>query len=135
MAELVNVILKDAQNTPVNHTFTPYDKVGGVGILTEVVDGVPEAANTLSIGKSNSSSGNVTHVNIKLSVPEVVVETINGVSRSRLERTARFRGEFIYHKSSTLQERRDLVAMVASALVENNQAFIMDTLVSLNGVR
>lgn len=131
MPQLQNLVLTDRASTPVNHTFTPLDIQNGVGAVVEST-GVPIGNNKFTIGLSKSAS-NRYKATANLTVPIVVNETINGVTRPAIARTGYAQVTFTFDESSSEQERKDLVGMLASSL-DASKALVNDTIVKLQGV-
>lgn len=130
MPQLTNVVLKDRQSTPVNHTFIPEDISGGVGSLAEST-GVPigDARLTISMRKTSDRR----KPEFRLSVPVVQNQTVNGVTRPVVVRTAYADIKFNFDATSSEQERKDLVGMVEEALKATN-TMMNDVLVKLQNV-
>jgi hypothetical protein len=131
MPQLQNLVLTDRATTPVDHTFTPLDIQAGVGAVVETT-GVPIGNNKFTIGLSKTANNRYRAV-ANLTVPVVVNETINGVTRPTVARTGYAQVTFTFDESSTEQERKDLVGMLASSL-DASKALTNDTIVKLQGV-
>lgn len=114
MPQLANLILTDRATTPVNHTFTPRDVVSGVGAVVES-SGVPIGNNTFTIGVTKTPAGRY-KATVRLAVPVIVTETINGVARPAVVRTSYADLAFTFDATSSEQERKDVVGMLASSL-------------------
>lgn len=114
MPQLANLILTDRAATPVNRTFIPRDVVSGVGAVVES-SGVPIGNNTFTIGVTKTPAGRY-KVTVRLAVPVVVTETINGVARPAVVRTSYADLTFTFDATSSEQERKDVVGMLASSL-------------------
>lgn len=130
MPQLQSLVLTDRKATPVAHTFTPVDIQQNVGTVSERT-GSPIADPIYSI--SNRKSGDNFKVTAKLAVPIVQTETINGVSRPIVVRTAYVQTTFTFSKDSTEEERDDVVGMLASSF-DTSKTLVNDTLVKLEGV-
>jgi len=131
MPQLQNLVLTDRAATPVNHTFTPINiDANGVGVVAET-GGVPigEAKYTLQNRRVNGRF----KVQLKLSVPVVQPQTINGVSTPTVVRTAYVDSVFTFDSTSTEQERKDLVGLFQSSL-DSSKTLVNDTVVKLQGV-
>lgn len=131
MPALASVTLTDRTPvTPVTFTYVPRDIVDGVGTVISS-SGVPlgEKRCTVSMKKRNNRFvGDVRMVN-----PVVVTETINGVSRPVIVRTAYLSLTVSFDEKSTEQERNDMVGFLSSACSTGKPLF-NDTLVKLEGV-
>lgn len=130
MPQLQQLVLTDRAATPVAHTFTPVDIQQNVGTVSERT-GSPVADPIYSI--SNRRTGDNYKVTIKMSVPTVQNEIVNGVSRPIVVRSAYVQATFTFSKDSTLQERNNVVGMFADSL-GTGKTLVNDTLVKLEGV-
>ncbi|UUW21289.1 MAG: coat protein [Guiyang fiers-like virus 2] len=134
MGNLTNVVLTDRKATPVAHTFAPEGiSPSGVATLIETT-GVPVGNSRLSISKNVTSgqSGRIKVV-LKLAVPVVVNETINGVSSPKVVRTAYADVTLTYDQTSSEAERNDFVGMLESAF-KPAATVINGTAVKLEGI-
>lgn len=131
MPQLQNLVLTDRATTPVNHTFTPRDVVGNVGTVEEST-GVKVGDKTFSISVRKTANGR-SRVLIKLAIPVVVDETINGVTVPTVARTSYVSAEFTYEPTSTTQERKDVVGMFQSAF-DSSKLLVNDAVVGLQGI-
>lgn len=132
MPQLQSVVLKDrATPTPVDHPFTPRDVRADVGTVIETT-GVPVGNSRLSVSLRVQPNGQY-KAELKLAVPVVVNETINGVTNPKVVRTAYADVTFKFDPLSSEQERTDLVGMLADAL-GTGKTLIHDTVVKLQGV-
>lgn len=130
MPQLQQLVLTDRAATPVAHTFTPVDIQQNVGTVSERT-GSPVADPVYSI--SNRRSGDNFKVTIKMSVPVVQNETINGITRPIVVRAAYVQATFTFSKDSTEEERDNVVGMFADSF-GTGKALVNDTLVKLEGV-
>lgn len=131
MPQLQNLVLTDRAVTPVNHTFTPINiDSNGVAVVGEV-SGVPigEPKYTLQNKRVNGRF----KVTLKLSVPVVSNQVINGISTPVIVRTAYVDSMFTFDATSSEQERKDIVGMFASSL-DSTKILVNDTLVKLQGI-
>lgn len=115
MPSMASVVLTDRAGTPVNHTFTPQGSEGDSG-------GRYTKAAASSLGdyvfKINPrfTPGGRRKVDLSLSLPVLVTETINGVNSYAVSRTSRATATFDFPPDCTLQERKDIVGMFYTAL-------------------
>lgn len=130
MPQLQNVVLTDRKSTPVDHEFTPLDISGGVGTVVES-SGIPVGQNRLTI--SQRVSNGRYRPSLRLQLPVVQNQTINGVSTPVVVRTAYVEVNFTFDQTSSIDERKDAVGMIASAL-QSDKTLINDTVVNLQGV-
>jgi len=131
MPALQNLVLTDRAATPVNHTFTPRDIVSGLGTVVET-SGVPVGENRVQVALNRTTSGRYKGV-LKMQLPVVQTETINGVDTPKVVRTAYADLQLTFDGTSTEQERKDLVGMLASAL-DSSKTLVNDAFVKLQGV-
>ena len=133
MAQLQNLVLTDrATPTPVNHTYVPstIDPSTGAAYVKETT-GVP-------IGEPNYSvrvtrPGGRYRINLRLVVPIVQTETINGINTPKIVRSAFVDAQFTFAGTSTEQERKDVVGLFQSSL-DSGKTLVNDALVNLNPV-
>lgn len=131
MPQLQNLVLTDRAGTPVNHTFTPVGiDSNGVGTVEET-NGVPIGSPKFTI--ANKRVNGRFKITTKLVVPVVQTETISGVSRPVVVRTAYVDATFTFDGSSSEQERKDCVGMYMSGL-DPAKVLVNDTLVKLQGI-
>lgn len=129
MPAIQNLVLTDHAN--VDHNYIPRDVVGGVATVVES-SGVPYGNATFSVS-TRQTAGGVYKVTIKASRPILANETINGVTKSTVLRTARFEGTFSFDPSSTTSERANHVYEVMSALADN-KSLVWGCTVDLQGL-
>lgn len=132
MPQLQNVILTDRTPvTPVDLTFVPRDiDAKGVGTVVKTA-GTPIGEKRLTV--SMKKSGARYHGEVRLALPVVATETINGVDRPIVVRTAFITLNAVFDEKSTEQERTDAVGLMASALA-TGKVLVNDALVKLEGV-
>lgn len=129
MPALQSISLNDRETTPVAHAFVvngkPRDGVGRVVRLA--ASGLTAGAEALTI--SYRESGGKSRSKIVLNVPVVVTETINGVSKPSVIRTAIAEVNFTFDQYSTTQERKNLVGMVQDML-NTSKTLVNDTVIN-----
>lgn len=114
MPQLTNIVLKDGASTPVNHTYNPNGISGTVATLVErAASGVPLGLPTLTLSSTTTSQGR-SKVKAVLARPIVQTQSVNGVSKGIVVRTAYATVELSFDASSELQERKDQAALVKS---------------------
>lgn len=131
MSARTNLVLKDRAATPVPHTFSPDgDDTNGVHLYSEK-SGVPAGFSrfTASLRQQNGKWRAL----LKLSVPIVQTQTINGVSSPVIVRTSFAEVNFTFSELSSTQERADVVGMLSDALLAS-QTQINDMIVNLSDV-
>ena len=117
MPQAASIVVNDRETTPVAHTFAPRSVAPGSATFVE--------ANSVPIGEKqliirSQKKGSRYHSRITLSVPTLVTETINGVSVPKVPRTAFVAIDFRFDDTSSLQERKNAVGMIANALAASN---------------
>lgn len=133
MGAISTITVADA--APANHDFVP-TAVGadGVARYNERSATVPAGFWPLALYLRSPIPGSPSQVykaTLQLAVPSLVTETINGVSRSSVERTIRMNCEFLLPADSTLVERQNALAVVKNLL---GHASVKDVVESLNTV-
>lgn len=129
MPAIQNLVLTDNNNT--DHTYVPRDIVGGVATVAET-SGVPFGNALFSISTSQTAGG-AYKVRIRMSKPVLVNETVNGVTKSTVLRTARFEGMFTFDPSSTATERANFVSELKSAFAVE-KTLVWGCVVDLQGI-
>lgn len=131
MPQLQNLVVNDRAATPVAHTFIPRDIVDGVGTVVES-NGTPVGENTFSVGLRKTPQGRYKAI-IKGRFPIVQTQTVNGVATPVVVRTSFAEVTFNFESTSSEQERKDAVGMVADAL-SSSATLVNDTVTKLQGV-
>lgn len=128
MPALQSVQLTDRAATPVTYTLVPTG--GPKGSVGRVA--VADASGNLLSEKALTISGRRTaqrlRSSIKLAVPIIANEMINGVSVPKVVRVGYASVEFSFALNSTEQERNDIVGMFQSAFA-TTKVLIHDTVV------
>lgn len=130
MPQLQAISLNDRETVPVAHAFVPRDIKDHVGTVVRS-SGIPVGDETLTISMKRASTryrGKLT-----LAVPVVQTQTINGVSTPVVVRTAYADVNLTFDPTSTTQERKNLVGMVADAL-SASKTLVNSALVDLEGI-
>lgn len=132
MPQLQSISLTDRTPvTPANIVFVPRDiDAKGVGTAVNTA-GVPIGEKRISV--SMKKAGARYNGEVRLVLPVVVTETINGVSRPVIARTAYITVSASFDEKSTEQERNDAVGLMATALA-TNRVLVNDALVKLEGI-
>lgn len=131
MPALTSITVDDRESTPVSHTYNPTTPKGNVWNWVNS-DGVPIGDEQLSLSITKTPSGKY-KVRWKLADPVVVTETINGVDRPSVERTAYAEIHFTFDEDSSAQERKNLVGKTYN-LLASGQAFTTSVNEDLEGV-
>lgn len=132
MPQLQTLVLKDRTTpTAVDHTFVPREIQGNVGYVAESA-GSPIGDNRVAVGLQKTSSGKF-KATVRLTMPVVQTQTINGVTSPVVVRTAYAETVFTFDASSTEAERNNIVGMLADAF-GTGKVLVNDTVVKLQGV-
>lgn len=131
MPALTSLVLKDRATTPVDHTFTPFDRVGGVGVLVES-NGRKVGDSRFTLSSHKTANGRY-RAQLKLERPVVENAVIEGVTTPKVVRVAYATVDFSYHGESTTQERKDLVGMLEDAL-KAAKTMVNSVVVDLEGI-
>lgn len=132
MPTLQNLVLKDrTPGTPVDHTFTPDNVENGVGTVVES-NGTKVGDSKFTISRKKSASGRHNIVG-KLTIPVVVMETINGVQYPKVVRTAYVEVKASFDSASTTQERTNAIGMAQDSL-STTKTLVHKTFVDLEGI-
>lgn len=140
MAAVSNIVLNDAQATPVAHTFIPLGPdTNGVWWFEDQTGAAPIAYNRISLSltrpgnpAAGASAGD--RVNrVKWSIHTPVLETLgtadNGIlPPPKVAYVCRSMGEFILPDRSTLQERKNLRKYADFLLAESQLTSMVETL-------
>lgn len=130
MAQAASVTINDRAATPVAHTFAPRSVTTDQALFVES-GSVPIGEKALTI--SQRKSGTKFKVRVLLKAPVLVTETINGVSVPKVPRTSYADLQLTFDETSTLQERKDTVGLLANALA-TSQTMVDATLTGLEGI-
>lgn len=133
MPQIQTTVLADRQSTPVNHSFVPVDiaQPGSVGIL-QTVGAFLIGVMRLSLGMRRTPSGKYRGF-LNLDVPVVQEETINGITKPVVVRTAYIRVQVTWDAGSTFDERNNAIGLLRSAL-DPTKVLVNDTLVKCEAV-
>lgn len=131
MSARANVVINDRAATPVAHTYSPDgDDQNGVHIFSEKT-GVP-AGNPTFTASLKSSNGKY-RPSLRLTIPIVQTQTINGISTPVVVRVARVELNATFDAVSTQQERKDAIGLMANAMAAS-QAMTNSLLVDLENI-
>jgi hypothetical protein len=132
MPQLQSLVLTDRTPvTPVNLTFTPREiSADGVGKVANNT-GTPLGERIVSV--SMRKRGARYKGEVRLTLPVVQTETINGVSRPVVVRTAYLTLNADFSEASSQQERDDAIGLMASAL-GTGKVLVNDALVKCESV-
>lgn len=131
MAARGNLVITDRALTPVNHTYSPAGQdANGVHVFTEKTAtpvGNPSFTARLVRSKDRYKA------TLRLAVPVVATQTINGVSAPVVVRINYIEVSTSIDGMATDQERKDLIGLMASALAPT-QTMINDMLVNVTDI-
>lgn len=131
MSARANLVINDRATTPVAHTYTPDgDDSNGVHVFSEKTS-VP-AGNPRYTASLRSSNGKF-RPSLKLAIPVVQNQVINGITSPVVLRTAYAEVNFTFDALSSEQERADLVGLLANSLAAS-QTQINDMVVKLSDI-
>lgn len=131
MAARGNLVINDRAATPVAHTYTPDgDDANGVHVYSEKTS-VP-VGNPRYTASLRTSNGKF-RPTVKLSVPVVQTQTINGVASPVVVRTAYAEVNFTFDGLSSEQERADCVGLLVNSLAAS-QTQLNDMIVKLSDI-
>lgn len=130
MAQASTITVNDREATPVAHTFAPRAIVPGNALFVES-NAVPIGERTLTI--RTTKTGNRYHTKLILACPSLVMETINGVSVPKVPRTALVELHARFDDTSTEQERKNAIGMMANALAAS-QTMLNASLTQLESI-
>jgi len=130
MPQAGNIAVQDRAGTPVTHTFTPRSINGDLAVFAE---NAAAAIGERKISISTRKTGDKYKVRIVLANPVLVNETINGVAVPKVQRSLYGDVTFTFPDTTSAQERKDTVGMLANALAAS-QAVVNGTLENLEGI-
>ena len=140
MSAVANIVLNDAQATPVAHTFVPLGPdQKGVWWFEDQTGASPLGYNRISLSLTRAAVGSTgskaseSTTRIKFSVHTPKLETL-GTSDAGLTPpnqvayVPRFNGEFVISDRAVLQDRKDLRKYVDYLLAETQLTAMVETL-------
>lgn len=144
MPAFAALTLTDAAGTPVNHTFNPIKIENGVAVHQDQSGGVPVLFPTCGIslrtpiapqnGTVSAAATRVYRVGVTLDLP--VGETLGTndagyTPPATVAYICRSKVEFIWPERSTLQNRKDVRAMLVDALGETYTKSVVEDLAAI----
>jgi len=121
MPQLSPITLIDSQGVGIE--YKPRDISQGVAKLASPT-GVPIGDPSLTISRTQTAAGRH-KVTVKLAMPEIQKNTINGVDRPTVARTAYADLTFSFDGGSTSAERLDMMTQVSYLLAKDFQPFMV----------
>lgn len=131
MPQFSNLVVNDRETTPVSHTYTPNGVEGNSAALVETT-GTPVGDRQFVINWSKTANNRYKR-RLRLTVPIVQTQTVNGVATPVVVRTGYVDCTFTFDGTSTEQERKNVVGMFANSL-DPAKTVINDTIVKLEGI-
>lgn len=134
MGAISTITVPDAAATPVNRNFEPGKIDGDIAFYHEKTASVAAGYWKLGISLRPPLPGNGSKIYkavVKIDMPTVVSETINGVVRTSVEYTNYATMEFSMSADSTLQARKDLRKIAHGIL---GHAAVVDVVENLNNI-
>jgi len=129
MPALQSIVLTDrATPTNINHTLVPTGGPNGSVGRVAVADASGNMLSERSLIVNGRRTGKRLRSTLKLQVPIIANEVINGVTVPRVARVAFANIDFSFSMDSTEQERKDVVGMLQSAL-DPSKVLVNDTVV------
>lgn len=113
MPNLANITISDRELTPVAHTFSPEGEKDGIATFVESGNSLV-GNNTLTV--SSRDTGKYVKARVRTDMPIVQVETINGIDNDRVVRRLTADTTITLPKSSTLQERKNIIGIHMGAM-------------------
>lgn len=135
MSTVVAISLADAKATPETHNFSPVNRNGDVISYQDRSAGKPIGYNQLSLSFRGpvSKVQRSYKVSVKLVLPKVVTIGTGDASVDSLAYSNLASVDLVFHESSTLQERKNLVTMLGNALVNPSVASMVQDAAPLFG--
>lgn len=130
MPQLQAISLNDRETTPVAHAFVPSTIIDGVGVVTRY-NGVLTGEESLQI--SSRRSADTLRAKLTLRVPVIQNETISGIVKPKVVRTAFVAVDFVFSVDSTEQERKNLIGMLQDSLAPA-KLLVNDAIVKGEGI-
>lgn len=130
MPALQTISLNDRETTPVVHAFIPNNRDNGVATVTRS-NGVGVGDETLTV--SSKWVGTKRKARMVLAVPVVQTQTINGIATPVVVRTAYAEINFTFDKTSTTQERKNLVGMLQDSLTAT-KTLVNGAVIDMEGI-
>lgn len=137
MPNMAQLVLKDGAATPANHTYAVADSAGGSGFWAEQIGSdlknpkLSVALRKIKVNGTQSGVGvnQVYREVLTLSIPVTGIAT--GTGREELLRTLSVQVTLNLPDTSTVQERKDLVALAISALTDSTVKQVHENLVPM----
>lgn len=112
MPSIQNVVLKDRQATPVNHTFTPRSVSDGAGTVAEAAASGTAVGENRLVVSARTTAGNRRKSDQKFTFRKVAMSTINGVEVPQIVDTAYVTVTYDFGPNWTEAERNNIQGQV-----------------------
>lgn len=118
-----DITLNDAATTPVNHIFKPFRTEGDIIMFRDRTQAIYAGQNRLSVSQRVANkNARSNKISWRLETPILAVtspSTGTGIQpQPTVDHTNLFSMDFVTHENSTLQERKDLLAMARDLIAE-----------------
>lgn len=133
MPNLSPLTINDGKDTPESWVFNPdnIDPKTGVATLVKSTGLTPIGDANLSM--SRRLTQNKYRLRVRLSVPKVVTETINGVNVEKVIHASFADVNFTFPDTTSEAERKDVVALMGN-LLTSSDTLVTGVLIDLNGI-
>lgn len=123
MSQKTSIVLTDAESTPVNRTFLPASKDGNLYTYHNRASGIVVGYDVLTVQqRMPSKSSKATVVSFKLTTPKLEQTSASTSTGIQPAPTVAYncigKLEFVLHERSTLQDRKNLLAMMRDLIDE-----------------
>lgn len=134
MTARANLVVNDRNSTPVAHTFSPDgDDTNGVAVFSEKT-GVPAGNPKFTASLVVSPQTGKRKATLRLTVPVVQTQTINGIATPVIVRTAYVELNATFDGLSVEQERKDAIGLMYNAMAPTGQTMIDSLLTKLEDI-
>ncbi len=130
MPAIGNVVINDGQSTPAAHTFAPQNiDANGVASWKDRSSGVPTAFGGLDLSlREPTTSARVYRVQGDVIIPTVADGSNPSVPAGTVLYTTRAQFQFFIPESSTLQERKNIIAYTRNFLADASVTAVVQNL-------
>lgn len=111
MPAIADIIVNDAETTPVAHTFAPVTTNGGVAKLANRTATTPNGFETLSVEMAAPGGGRTAYLH-RVGLNDPVEAVVDG--QTVVVRNSSFEGKLNFSPLSTAQERKNLLKMISN---------------------
>jgi hypothetical protein len=129
VGQITTITVNDSNAT--SHDFIPVSKEAGITTFEEKSSTSSKGFWPLTVSLAENATSGVSRFLMRIKVPVVQTETINGVDNPKVVRMAMAEVRLSYDSGSSLAERQDLNAIVQNLLAS---AAIKDVCENLNNL-